>query len=279
MASGERASSRLLVGPLEPMAHDSAPAAEYQACIAGFPSGMPAEVRLHLYGYEVLERAREWWGAGGSGDFRLPFWPPSLFAALGATGAGCARELELALWRFQNWRVRPWSPEQWQRACELHLPGLRIDLGAYTEDLARRTDLTQPAAVTACGWLVREGCLLLEKRSQNARVAPGVWDTPGGHLEAGESAVNALRRELSEELGIGGLHLTRELALSEWERASGLAYRHHCFWIERWEGAVKSLEGRELRWVPLDELGALDPRQPLLDDVLAGFRMGAARPV
>jgi isopentenyldiphosphate isomerase len=48
-----------------------------------------------------------------------------------------------------------------------------------------------------------EGRLLLQKRSMNRDVAPGRWDTSvGGHVNAGETIEEALRREMAEELGI-----------------------------------------------------------------------------
>ncbi len=45
--------------------------------------------------------------------------------------------------------------------------------------------------------------LFLQKRSINKDVAPGKWDTSvGGHVDAGETFNEALRREMREELGI-----------------------------------------------------------------------------
>jgi isopentenyldiphosphate isomerase len=49
----------------------------------------------------------------------------------------------------------------------------------------------------------RKGCLLLQKRSLSKDVAPGKWDTSvGGHVNPGESGIDAARREMREELGI-----------------------------------------------------------------------------
>ncbi len=51
----------------------------------------------------------------------------------------------------------------------------------------------------------RAGELFLQKRSQKKDVQPGKWDTSvGGHVDAGEKADEAARRELGEELGIVG---------------------------------------------------------------------------
>jgi 8-oxo-dGTP pyrophosphatase MutT (NUDIX family) len=52
------------------------------------------------------------------------------------------------------------------------------------------------------GALVREGRVLLVHRSPNRRAYPNVWDLPGGHIEAGESELSALAREMHEELGV-----------------------------------------------------------------------------
>jgi mutator protein MutT len=54
----------------------------------------------------------------------------------------------------------------------------------------------------AVGALVRESDVLLVHRSMSKRAYPGVWDLPGGVIEAGESELGALARELHEELGV-----------------------------------------------------------------------------
>jgi ADP-ribose pyrophosphatase YjhB (NUDIX family) len=54
----------------------------------------------------------------------------------------------------------------------------------------------------------RDGLVLLGQRSKPP--LEGVWSLPGGHIEAGESAEDAARRELMEETGViaGPLTLT-----------------------------------------------------------------------
>ncbi len=51
-------------------------------------------------------------------------------------------------------------------------------------------------------FIVRDGEVLLGLRSDDCDWLAGAWDVFGGHIESGESADQALRRELDEELGI-----------------------------------------------------------------------------
>lgn len=52
------------------------------------------------------------------------------------------------------------------------------------------------------GALVSGRRVLLAHRSPDKRVNPDAWDLPGGVMEAGESELAALARELHEELGV-----------------------------------------------------------------------------
>ena len=50
-----------------------------------------------------------------------------------------------------------------------------------------------------------DGAILLQKRSEDKDIQPGRWDTSvGGHVDYGETIIDALRREVSEELGLTG---------------------------------------------------------------------------
>ena len=49
--------------------------------------------------------------------------------------------------------------------------------------------------------------ILVQQRGPN-HPYPGYWETPGGKIEKGEEPVDALRRELSEELGLKNIHIT-----------------------------------------------------------------------
>ena len=50
--------------------------------------------------------------------------------------------------------------------------------------------------------LNRKGEVFLSKRSSKTRNEHGSWEAPGGAVEFGEKRVDALKREIKEELGI-----------------------------------------------------------------------------
>jgi 8-oxo-dGTP diphosphatase len=58
----------------------------------------------------------------------------------------------------------------------------------------------QPVVVAAAV-VIRDGCVLLTRRAEGQHLA-GMWEFPGGKLEAGESPEAAVARECREECGI-----------------------------------------------------------------------------
>jgi len=46
-----------------------------------------------------------------------------------------------------------------------------------------------------------DGRVFVQRRSANRRLFPNCWDVVGGHLEPGETAEEAMRREVGEETG------------------------------------------------------------------------------
>ena len=60
----------------------------------------------------------------------------------------------------------------------------------------------EPMHLVVVGALMREGRVLLVHRRPDKHAYPDLWDLPGGFIEAGESELDALARELDEELGV-----------------------------------------------------------------------------
>lgn len=95
------------------------------------------------------------------------------------------------------------------------------------------------------------GEILISQRPNHVHQG-GLWEFPGGKVEAGESVIQALRRELHEELAINV------------ERSEPLIKIQHHYpdvsvlldvWlVEDFSGAVHGREGQPIRWVAADHL-------------------------
>lgn len=129
------------------------------------------------------------------------------------------------------------------------------------------------------GALIQHERLLLGHRSAGRAAYPGVWDLPGGHVELGESPLDALVRELGEELGV----LISRPAVQPLARLHPLEYEPSfelVIWVVTdWAGQVTNcapMEHDELRWFGTDEWPALSLAHPEYRTVLAAA-MAAAR--
>mgnify|MGYP006185970973 CR=1 FL=1 len=111
--------------------------------------------------------------------------------------------------------------------------------------------------------LVREGRVLLVRRSLNRRAYPGVWDLPGGHIETGETELAALTREIREELGVhiatgSAIHLCR---LDAGGGADSI--RLSAWLVGEWEGTPTNVAPDEhdaIGWFRPEELPPLAHR-------------------
>lgn len=65
--------------------------------------------------------------------------------------------------------------------------------------------------VVVCGALVENGAVLLVHRSPTRRAYPDLWDLPGGHVEAGESELQALAREMQLTISPRGCFSRRQV--------------------------------------------------------------------
>ena len=107
--------------------------------------------------------------------------------------------------------------------------------------------------VSAVALIDKDNRVLLAKRPEGKAMA-GLWEFPGGKIEAGETPEAALVRELQEELGIE----TWNSCLAPLTFASHSYEDFHLmmplFACRKWEGVVTPREGQELAWVRAADL-------------------------
>jgi len=109
-----------------------------------------------------------------------------------------------------------------------------------------------------CGVIIENGRLFAARRNSSSD-QPMKWELPGGKLEAGESASDAVVRELREELGIETETLASSPALI------GAVHRYPEKIIELIPVCVKivsgfpeALEHHEIAWIQLDKAAGID---------------------
>ncbi len=132
---------------------------------------------------------------------------------------------------------------------------------------------TRIVLVAAVALIDRDTRILLARRPEGKSMA-GLWEFPGGKVEAGETPEAALIRELQEELGIN----VAQACLAPFAFASHAYPKFHLlmplYLCRRWKGTPKAREGQTLAWVEPGRLGeypmpeADRPLVPMLRDFL-----------
>lgn len=93
--------------------------------------------------------------------------------------------------------------------------------------------------------------ILVAKRQAHQEKG-GIWEFPGGKVEANESAFSALQRELREEIDI-------EVSKAEnWTQVE-YHYPHKSVFLDTWlvkeySGTPKGAEGQPIEWIPVADL-------------------------
>jgi 8-oxo-dGTP diphosphatase len=127
--------------------------------------------------------------------------------------------------------------------------------------------------VVACALIDSDGRVLIAQRPAGKNLA-GLWEFPGGKMEAGERPEDTLIRELREELGIE----VKEPCLAPFTFASHSYADFHLlmplYVCRRWEGTPQPLEHPAIKWVRPKDLTQYPmppadiPLIPMLRDLL-----------
>lgn len=128
----------------------------------------------------------------------------------------------------------------------------------------------------AVGVVVRGTQVCLSRRRAEQHLA-GLWEFPGGKLESGETSQDALRRELSEELGIV-VNVSEPLQTVGHDYASRRV-ELQCWLVTDFSGEPAGKEGQEVAWVDIDDCGKYPmppPNQAILDSLRRRLAIGKA---
>jgi 8-oxo-dGTP diphosphatase len=124
--------------------------------------------------------------------------------------------------------------------------------------------------VAAAALVDVDGRVLICKRPAGKALA-GLWEFPGGKIEAGETPEACLIRELDEELGIR----VARACLAPFVFASHGYESFHMlmplFLCRRWEGLVQAREHEAIAWVKPNQMGGY-PMPPADAPLVAWLR-------
>ncbi|MGB0188604.1 MAG: 8-oxo-dGTP diphosphatase MutT [Aequoribacter sp.] len=114
----------------------------------------------------------------------------------------------------------------------------------------------KPTLHVAVGVILREGDLFIAKRQGDQHLA-GLWEFPGGKVEADETVLDALKRELYEELGIDVI-----------SAAPLIRQRHEydirtvvldCWLVTEFNGEAHGKEGQPTTWAKIEACASTYP--------------------
>jgi 8-oxo-dGTP diphosphatase len=135
-----------------------------------------------------------------------------------------------------------------------------IDLLALQADAEAEGRRCLAGALT----LDEDGRVFVHRRGWDRRLFPGCWDIVGGHLEPGETLLEALEREVAEETGWRLVGTPKPAYVADWETTEGddVGRRREFDFVVEVEGdlARPRLERPkhvEFRWLGADDLQLL----------------------
>lgn len=124
--------------------------------------------------------------------------------------------------------------------------------------------------------VVRDDTVLAAQRSAGMSL-PGMWEFPGGKVEAGETPQEALAREMNEEL-LCRVEIGEHVETTSHEYAFGVVTLT-TYYATLIDGEPQLTEHSEIRWIPASSLDSVEwaPADvPAVERIMRDFATGAA---
>lgn len=106
------------------------------------------------------------------------------------------------------------------------------------------------------GIIVDENKILIAQRS-NQKDHPLKWEFPGGKIQENENPIEALKREIKEELSID-IKKSKFLLDYQYDYQDIKKIHLYFYKIDEYVGKVKNIEHNQLLWIQCNHLKKLD---------------------
>jgi len=104
--------------------------------------------------------------------------------------------------------------------------------------------------------IFKDDQILVCQRTRH-QTMPLKWEFPGGKIEEGEQPLDALHRELNEELGIDAT-IGEEVARIRHEYKNGSAVELRFYAVREYKGEIENRIFKDMRWAQRSELPSFD---------------------
>jgi 8-oxo-dGTP diphosphatase len=131
-------------------------------------------------------------------------------------------------------------------------------------------DVKMPTYVAVIGIVkLDDDRILLLKRNAQRRTSPNKWQTPSGYMNEGESAEEAVLREVKEETSLNGSIMKSGSSfevVDEWARWLIIPF---LISVKSERVVIDTSEHSEFRWVRVDEVSSFDCVKGINEDLRA----------
>ena len=132
----------------------------------------------------------------------------------------------------------------------------RKDQGKLIDLAACKVHFKESLRPATICFVVADGAILLGRKKRG--FGQGLWNVPGGKVEAGEGIEQAAIRETREEVGISPTALRKAAVLDfyfpEAPARKEWSQRVHVFLVDDWEGEVIESDEMVPAWFSLNEI-------------------------